>query len=85
MEKTLTVTYRLWRAGKAELVSHAGVGVVGLPLDQVGHGVLGAPAVHHLGARVIGVHYVGPGNVTEISTLLQLFNGLANLGKCIDE
>ena len=85
MEKTLTVTYRLWRAGKAELVSHAGVGVVGLPLDQVGHGVLGAPAVHHLGARVIGVHDVGPSNVTEISTLLQLFNGLANLGKCIDE
>ena len=46
----VTLSYRLGRAGKAELVSHATVGVVCVPLDQVGHGVLGAPAVHHLGA-----------------------------------
>ena len=80
-----TVTYRLGGAGEAELVAHAAVGVVGVPLDEVGHRVLGAPAVHHLGARVVRVHDVGPSNVTEISTLLQFFNWLANLGKCIDE
>ena len=79
------VTHRLWGAGEAELVAHAAVGVVGVPLDEVGHRVLGAPAVHDLGARVVRVHDVGPSNVTEISTLLQFFNWLANLGKCIDE
>ena len=79
------VTHRLGGAGEAELVSHAAVGVVGVSLDEVGHRVLGAPAVHHLGARVVRVHDVGPSNVTEISTLLQFLNWLANLGKCIDE
>lgn len=76
---SLALELRLGGAGEAELVAHAAVGVVGVPLDEIGHRVLGAPAVHHLGARVVRVHDVGPSNVTEISTLLQFFNWLANL------
>lgn len=53
--------------------------VVGMSLDQVCDAVLWAPAVDDLLARVVGVHDVGPGDVTEITALFQLFNGLANL------
>ena len=74
-------THRLGGAGEAELVAHPAVGVIGVPLDQIGHRVLGASAVHHLGARVVRVHDVGPSNVTEVSTLLEFFNGFANLRK----
>ena len=67
------------RAGKAELVANPIVSVVGVSLDQVGHAVLGTPAVEDLLARVVGVDDVGPSDVTEISTLLQLFSGFTDL------
>ena len=72
-------TYSLRRAGKAELVANPIVSVVGVSLDQVGHAVLGTPAVEDLLARVVGVDDVGPSDVTEISTLLQLFSGFTDL------
>ena len=71
--------YRLWRAGETELIANAVVCVVGVSLDQVGHAVLGTPAVEDLLARVVGVDDVGPSDVTEISTLLQLFSGFTDL------
>jgi len=48
-------------------------------LDQVGHAVLGTPAVEDLLAGVVRVDDVGPSNVTEISALLQLFSGFTDL------
>ena len=73
------IIYRLWRAGETELITNAIVCVVSVPLHQVGHAVLGAPAVEDLLAGVVGVDDVGPGDVTEISTFLQLFSWLADL------
>ena len=70
----------MWRTGKAELITKTIVIVVGMSLDQVCDAVLWAPAVDDLLARIVGVHDVGPGDVTEITALFQLFNGLANLG-----
>ena len=72
-------TYSLWGAGEAELVSHPLVGVVSMSLDQVGHTVLGASAVHDLLAGVVGVHDVGPCYITEVFAFLQLFDRLTNL------
>ena len=69
-------------AGKAELIAEAGIGLVGVPLDQVGHGVLGTPAVHDLLGRVVRVHDVGPRHVPEIFAPLQLLGRLTNL-QCI--
>ena len=71
--------YRLWRAGETELIANAVVCVVGVSLDQVGHAVLGAPAVEDLLAGVVRVDDVGPGDVTEISAFLQLLSGLTDL------
>ena len=67
------------RTGEAELITDPSVSVVRVPLDQVGHAVLGTPAVEDLLARVVGVDDVGPSDVTEISTLLQLFSGFTDL------
>ena len=50
-----------------------------MPLDQVCHGVAGAPAVHDLLGGVVGVDDVGPGDVPEIFALLQLLSWLAHL------
>ena len=72
-------TYSLWGASKAELVPHPLVSVISMSLDQVGHAVLGASAVHDLLARVVWVHDVGPCNITEVFAFLQLFNRLTNL------
>ena len=71
--------YRLWRAGEAELIANAIVSVVSVSLHQVGHAVLGAPAVEHLLAGVVRVDDVGPGDVPEISAFLQFLSGLADL------
>ena len=72
-------TYSLWRAGKAELVSHPLVGVISMSLDQVGHTVLGTSAVHDLLTRVVRVHDVGPCYITEVFAFLQLLDRLTNL------
>ena len=50
-----------------------------MSLDKVGHAVPGAPAVHDLLGGVVGVDDVGPGDVSEIFTLLQLLGWLAHL------
>ena len=71
--------YRLWRAGETELITNPIVCVVRVSLDQVGHAVLGAPAVEHLLAGVVRVDDVGPGDVTEISAFLQLLSRLTDL------
>ena len=59
-------THRLRRAGEAELVSEAPLGLVGVSLDQVGHRSPGALAVNHLCCAVVWIHDVGPGDVPEI-------------------
>ena len=69
----------MWRAGEAELITNPVVSVVGVSLHQVGHAVLGAPAVEHLLAGVVRVDDVGPRDVTEISAFLQLLSGLTDL------
>ena len=71
--------YRLWRAGETELITNAIVCVVSVPLHQVGHAVLGAPAVEDLLAGVVRVDDVGPGDVTEIAAFLQFLSGLTDL------
>ena len=73
------LAYSLWRAGEAKLITDPIVSVVGVSLDQVGHAVLGAPAVEDLLAGVVRVDDVGPGDVTEISAFLQLLSGLTDL------
>ena len=72
-------TYSLRRTGKAELVTNPIISVVGVSLHEVGHAVLRAPAVENLLTGVVWVDDVGPGDVTEISTFLQLFSGLTDL------
>ena len=67
------------RAGKAVLETGSGSGFVGVPLDQVGHGVLRTPAVHDLLGRVVRVGDVCPRHVLEVLALLQLPDGLASL------
>ena len=67
------------RAGETELITDPVVCVVGVSLHQVGHAVLGAPAVEDLLAGVVRVDDVGPGDVTEISAFLQLLSGLTDL------
>lgn len=42
------ITYALWGACEGILVSHSRFRFVGLTLDDVGHRVLGAQAVHDL-------------------------------------
>ena len=69
----------MWRAGEAELITNPVVSVVGVSLHQVGHAVLGAPAVEDLLAGVVRVDDVGPGDVAEISAFLQLLSGLTDL------
>ena len=71
--------YRLWRAGEAELITNPVVSVVGVSLHQVGHAVLGTPAVEDLLAGVVRVDDVGPRDVTEISAFLQLLSRLTDL------
>ena len=50
-----------------------------MALDEVGAGVAGAPAVHHLLGRVVRVHDVRPRHVAEILATLQLLHRLADL------
>ena len=77
--KIASATYRLGRAGEAELVAEPALCLVGVALHQVGHRVTGAAAVHHLGRAVVRVHDVGPRDVAEIFASLQLLDGLAYL------
>jgi hypothetical protein len=69
----------LWRAGEAELVAEAAVRLVSVPLHQVGHRVLRAPALHHLLRRVVRVDDVRPGHVAEKLALFQLLDRFAEL------
>jgi hypothetical protein len=69
----------LWGAGEAELVAEAAVCLVSVPLHQVGHRVLRAPAVHHLLRRVVRVDDVRPGHVAEKLALFQLLDRFAEL------
>ena len=48
----------MWRAGEAELVSEALVGVEGVPLEEVGHAVPGAPAVQHLDQSRVSIEII---------------------------
>jgi hypothetical protein len=73
-------SHRLRGAGEAELVAEACLGLVGVALDQVGHGAARAPAVHHLRRAVVRVQDVGPGDVAEEFTSLKLLHRLAQLG-----
>ena len=75
----LLFVYRLRRASETELITNPIVCVVSVSLHQVGHAVLGAPAVEDLLAGVVRVDDVGPGDVTEISAFLQLLSGLTDL------
>ena len=72
-------THRLWRAGKAELITKAGISLVSLPFHQVGHGVARTAAVHHLSRAVVRVHDVCPRDVAEVLAPFQLLHGLADL------
>ena len=72
-------TYSLWRTGKAVLESGSGTGFVCVPLDEVGHRVLGALAVHDLLRGVVRVGDVRPRHVLEVLATLQFTCGLANL------
>ena len=73
------VNYRLWWTGEAVLETGPGTGFVGVPLDEVSHGVLWTPAVHDLLRRVVRVGDVGPRHVLEVLALLQLANRLTGL------
>ena len=77
--KIASATYRLGRAGEAELVAEPALCLVGVALHKVRHRVTGAAAVHHLGRAVVRVHDVGPRDVAEIFASLQLLDGLAYL------
>lgn len=62
-------TYALWRTREAVLEAGAVGGTVGLTLDDVGHGALGAYAVHHLLRHIIRVRDECPRHVTEVPAL----------------
>ena len=66
-------------AGETILVAQAGLSVVGVSLDKVGHRVLWTPAVHDLLRAVVRVHNVGPGHVAKVLATLQLLDRFADL------